>query len=193
MSPLDRVPRAASTPDAGPDAAEPDANRDRAAAVSRRSVWRLAPGLALVGLAGCGFRLRQPVALPFRRMALAGFNSDMERALRVAAGPAVEWMTAPAQAEVLLVAAVSVREKTVAAFTPTRRVSEFQLRARLRYRAQTPAGRVLLPESELVLVRELSYNETYALGKEQEEARLYSDMETDIGQQVLRRLGTVRL
>jgi LPS-assembly lipoprotein len=99
----------------------------------------------------------------------------------------------PAQAEVQLVATASARERTVASYTPTRRVSEFQLRARLRYRAQTPAGRVLLPEAELVLNRELSYSETYALGKEQEEARLYADMETDIALQVMRRLGTVRL
>ena len=50
-----------------------------------------------------------------------------------------------------------------------------------------------VPESELALARELSYSETFALGKEQEEARLYADMEADIAQQVLRRLGTVRL
>ena len=163
------------------------------AATRRRSLLGLASGLALAGLAGCGFRLRQPVTLPFRRLALAGFSADMERALRIAAGPAVEWVAAPAQAEVQLVATVSARDKTVASYTPTRRVSEFQLRARLRYRAQTPAGRVLLPESELALARELSYSETFALGKEQEEARLYADMEADIAQQVLRRLGTVRL
>ena len=173
---------------AGPGAADVPA-----AATRRHLLLRLASGLALAGLAGCGFRLRQPVALPFRRLALAGVSTDMERALRIAAGPAVEWVAAPAQAEVQIVAAVSAREKIVASYTPTRRVSEFQLRARLRYRAQTPAGRVLLPESELVLARELSYSETFALGKEQEEARLYADMESDIAQQVLRRLGTVRL
>lgn len=133
------------------------------------------------------------MVLPFQRLALTGFSGDMERALRIAAGPAVEWVAVPAKAEVQLVATVSARERTVASYTPTRRVSEFQLRARLRYRAQTPAGRALLPEAELVLTRELSYSETFALGKEQEEARLYADMETDIALQVLRRLGTVRL
>ncbi len=172
----------------GPDAAESLADPTR-----RRRLLRWTSSLALVGLAGCGFRLRQPVALPFRRLALAGFSSDMERALRMAAGPAVEWMAVPAQAEVLLVATASTRERIVASYTPTRRVSEFQLRTRLRYRAQTPAGRALLPEADLVLTRELSYSEAYALGKEHEEARLYADMETDIALQVLRRLGTVRL
>ena len=176
-----------------PASGGPDAVGAPAVAVPRRRLLRWASGLAVVGLAGCGFRLRQPVALPFRRLALTGVSSDMERALRIAAGPAVEWVAVPAQAEVQLVATASARERTVASYTPTRRVSEFQLRARLRYRAQTPAGRVLLPEAELVLNRELSYGETYALGKEQEEARLYADMETDIALQVMRRLGTVRL
>ena len=64
----------------GPDAAESLADPTR-----RRSLLRWTSSLALVGLAGCGFRLRQPVALPFRRLALAGFSSDMERALRIAA------------------------------------------------------------------------------------------------------------
>ena len=181
--------RAGATP-TGPESQAADR---AAAALPRRRLLRLAPGLAgLVVFAGCGFQLRQPVVLPFRRLALGGFRPEMERALRVAAGPAVEWVAAPAQAEVLLVALAGTREKIVASYTPTRRVSEFQLRSRLRYRAQTPAGRLLLPDAELLLTRELSYSETYALGKEQEEARLYADMEADIALQVLRRLATAR-
>ena len=89
---------------AGPGAADVPA-----AATRRHLLLRLASGLALAGLAGCGFRLRQPVALPFRRLALAGVSTDMERALRIAAGPAVEWVATPAQAEVQIVAAVSAR------------------------------------------------------------------------------------
>jgi len=150
---------------------------------------------ALATLAGCGFQLRQPQPLPFRRLALLGFSprSTMAQALRAAAGPGVEWPAIPAQAEVQLVALVEAREKVVASYTAARRVSEFQLRVRLRYRAQTPAGRVLLPDSELLLTRELSYSETQALGKEYEEARLYADMEADIAQQLMRRLAVLRL
>lgn len=166
-------------------------------APARRHLLQAAGGLALggmVSLAGCGFQLRQPVVLPFRRLALVGFGpaSAMAQALRNAAGTAVEWPAVPAQADVQLVALVDRREKAVSAYTAARRVSEFQLRVRLRFQAQTPAGRVLLPDSELVLTRELSYSETQALGKEFEEARLYADMEADIAQQVMRRLATAR-
>ena len=46
---------------------------------------------------------------------------------------------------------------------------------------------------EIVLTRSLTYTETAALGKEQEEAFLYRAMQSDIVSQVLRRLASVRL
>ena len=60
-----------------------------------------------------------------------------------------------------------------------------------RYRLQV--GCVDLQESEIVLTRSLTYTETAALGKEQEEAFLYRVMQNDIVSQVLRRLASVRL
>jgi LPS-assembly lipoprotein len=159
---------------------------------SRRLLLRGAALATLAGLAGCGFQLRQPGALPFRRLALTGFGPGMEQALRTAIGPAVGATSALEQAEVQLLALASTRERSVASYTPTRRASQFQLRARLRYRVQTPAGKLLLPDADLVLTRSMNYSETQALGKEYEESRLYADMEADIAQQVLRRLGTVK-
>ena len=70
-------------------------------------------------------------------------------------------------------------------------VREFTLRQRLRFRARTPAGRVLIPETELVLSRDMSYNETDALAKEQEEAMLYRAMQVDIVDQLMRRLAAL--
>jgi len=40
--------------------------------------------------------------------------------------------------------------------------------------------------------RDISYNETNALAKEGEEALLYRDMETDIAQQMMRRLAALK-
>jgi LPS-assembly lipoprotein len=63
----------------------------------------------------------------------------------------------------------------------------------LHYRAHTPTGRELLPTEELLLTRDLNYNETDALAKEYEEAQLYRDMQTDLVAQVLKRLSTLRM
>ena len=70
---------------------------------------------------------------------------------------------------------------------------EFELRLRFRFSLRTPAGKELIPPSEILLKRDITYNETAALAKEQEEALLYRDMQTDIVAQVLRRLAAVQL
>ena len=70
---------------------------------------------------------------------------------------------------------------------------EFELRARLRFRASTPAGQLLLPTSELLLTRAMTYNESVALAKQQEEEELYRAMEADLVTQVLGRLAALRM
>ena len=57
-------------------------------------------------------------------------------------------------------------------------------------------GRVsseLLPAATVLLARDLSYNESLALAKAQEEEELYREMQSDVVMQVLRRLSAVRV
>jgi LPS-assembly lipoprotein len=70
-------------------------------------------------------------------------------------------------------------------------VRDLTLRTRLSFRLRTPAGRVLIRDTELLLSRDMSYNETDALAKEQEETMLYRGMQSDIVDQVMRRLAAV--
>ena len=85
------------------------------------------------------------------------------------------------------------RDKVVVGTNASGQVREFQLRLSVQFGLTTPAGKELLPSDRLALQRDFSYNESYALAKETEEALLYRDMQTDIVQQILRRLATVRL
>ena len=68
-----------------------------------------------------------------------------------------------------------------------------QLRLRLKFKARTPQGKELLPETEIVLQRDLSFNESVVLAKDAEEALLYRDMQNDAVQQLLRRLQLTKL
>ena len=63
---------------------------------------------------------------------------------------------------------------------------------RYRFRLRTQGGKELIPDSEIVLTRDINFNETGALSKESEEALLYRDMENDLVQQIQRRLAAVR-
>jgi LPS-assembly lipoprotein len=146
--------------------------------------------------AGCGFQLRQAAPLPMRSIALVGFAphsplAAVFKAELVRAGVALQ--ENPAQAETVFDALQDAREKVVAASTAFGQVREVTLRVRLRYRVATPAGKLLLPASDLLLTRDMSYSETAALAKQQEEALLYRAMDEDIVAQVLRRLASVKL
>ena len=71
-------------------------------------------------------------------------------------------------------------------------VQEFTLRLRIRFRLRTQLGKDLIPETELLQQRDISYNETAALAKEAEKALLFRGMQTDLVQQIMLRLGAVR-
>jgi LPS-assembly lipoprotein len=147
-------------------------------------------------LAGCGFELRRAPELHFKAIQLSGFKpqsplaGDLRRALQsVSATRVVE---AASLAEVVLESLNDVREKGVVSSGTAGQVLEVQLRSRFSFRLRTPMGKELIPASEILLTRDMTYNESIALAKEHEETLLYRAMETDIASQVLRRLASVQ-
>jgi LPS-assembly lipoprotein len=162
----------------------------------RRRAWLAAAGVgATTLLGGCGFALRQTPPLPFSRIALRGFaaRSPLGDALRQRLADMAQVVDTPGQAEVVLQSIVDKRERSVVASTGAGQVRELQLRVRFEFSLVTPGGRVLVPDNELLLTRDMSYSESFALAKAQEEAELLAAMQDDIVQQVLRRLARVRL
>ena len=154
-----------------------------------------ATGAAMLGVSGCGFALRRAPALNFRSIYLRGFaaRSPLAEELRMTlnASRTTVVVESPGQAQVVLEALADAREKSVVASTAAGQVRELQLRLRLRFALRTPGGRELIAPSEILLSRDMSYSETAALAKEQEEAALYRAMQTDIVSQVLLRLAAV--
>jgi LPS-assembly lipoprotein len=152
------------------------------------------PGASAL-LAGCGFALRDTPRLPFKTIAFTGFapRSPLADELRRRIGEQARVVDAPAQAEVVLQALEDRREKSVVASTAAAQVREFQLRVRFDFRVHTPGGRELSPRAELLARRDMSYSETAALAKEQEEAELYREMQGDVVAQALRRLASVQV
>ena len=152
-------------------------------------------GLASITLAGCGFQRRAAPVLAFRRIALTGFaaRSPLAAELQRSLADSVQIVAAPAQAEVVLQALTEQRDRSAVATTTAAQVRELEVRFRFRFRAHTPDGRELIAPVELLLLRNLSFTESAALAKEQEEAELFREMQSDVVAQVLRRLEAVRL
>lgn len=159
---------------------------------ARRRLLLAAP---LLLLAGCGFELRRAAELHFDSIALSGFEprSPLARELRAALERSISVKEAPAQAQVVLQALQEQRVRRVVAFTASGQVRDIQLREIFRYRAQTPGERELIPAARIELMREMTFIESAALGKQQEEEDLFREMRSDIVQQVLLRLSSIRL
>jgi LPS-assembly lipoprotein len=160
----------------------------------RRKILALLPAAAL---AGCGFQLRQAPNFVFQTIHVSSnANSPLAAELRrsIGATGAVQVLDASQrqQAQVVLELLSELREKVVVGLNATGQVREFQLRTRLKFRLRTPQGKELVPETELVQERDISFNESAVLSKESEENLLYRDMQTDLVQQLLRRLAAIK-
>jgi LPS-assembly lipoprotein len=157
---------------------------------------RLALAALASALAGCGFELRRAPELRFRTIALVGFSATSplaeELRLNINASQATVVVEAASQAQVVLEAISDARGRSVVASTAAGQVRELQLRTRFDFLLRTPAGRELIPPTELLLSRDMSYSESAALAKEKEEALLFVTMQRDIVAQVMRRLAAVQ-
>ena len=71
-------------------------------------------------------------------------------------------------------------------------VRELTLRYRMMFSLTGADGAEWIPPTELELERDLSYDENLALAKEQEAAVLYKTMQSDLVQQVMRRLSSAQ-
>jgi LPS-assembly lipoprotein len=147
-------------------------------------------------LTGCGFKLRSSQNFAFETVAVtpergAGVAAELTRYLGDAVRPvAPRDGGAPPQAIVDILQ--ELREKTVVGVNASGQVREFQLRIKVKFRMRTPKGVELIAPTEIVQQRDISFNESAVLAKEAEEALLYRDMQTDIVQQLLRRLAAVK-
>jgi LPS-assembly lipoprotein len=165
-------------------------------ATTRRAFLCASTALGTASLIGCGFELRRAPELRFRTIQLAGFKPRSpladELRMNINASTTTIVVEGLAQAQVVLESLDDVREKVVVASSVAGQVTEFQLRERFTFRLKSVSGRELIPRTELLQNRDMSYTESAALGKEQEENFLYRAMQTDIVSQVLRRLASVQ-
>ena len=160
----------------------------------RRSV--LIVLLASLALAGCGFKLRSSQAFAFQTAAVTpenagGVAGELTRYLGNAIRPVAPGAgNEPPQ--VIVDILQELREKTVVGVNASGQVREFQLRIKVKFRLRTPQGVELIAPADITQQRDISFSESAVLAKEAEEALLYRDMQSDIVQQLLRRIASVK-
>lgn len=150
--------------------------------------------LALIVLAGCGFRLRGTAAVPFETLyipnAVSGIALDLKRSIEAATD--AEVVDQPKNAQAILQFTQEAREREILSLTAAGRVREYRLRYRVGFRLHDGKGNEYVPQNNLELTRDVSFNDAQVLAKEAEEELLFRDMQNDMVQQILRRLAGAR-
>ena len=162
--------------------------------MQRRHLFALA---ALPALAACGFQLRQAPNFAFKSIYVASgeaspIGNELKRSIGANGNVQLVGAAQAGSADVVLDVVTEQREKVVVGVNATGQVREFQLRTRFTFRLRTQLGKELIGPTEILQQRDISFNESAVLSKEAEEALLYRDMQTDIVQQLLRRLAAVK-
>jgi LPS-assembly lipoprotein len=141
-------------------------------------------------LAGCGFKLRGTADVPFETLYIPGSSGGIALDLKrnIQAGTDARVVDDPKQADAILEFSEEAREKDILSLTGTGRVREFQLRYRVGWRVHDGRGGIYVPHSTIQLTRDVTFNDAEVLAKEAEEQLLFRDMQTDMVQQIMRRL-----
>jgi LPS-assembly lipoprotein len=148
-------------------------------------------------LSACGFQLRGSGAnsqIPFKTMYLnastaSPVGNELRRYLE-AGGTAV--VSDSKEAEAILDVLSEAREKKILSRNSQGRVREYKLYYRLGMRVRDSKNAELLAPTTITIMRDISFNESQVLAKEAEEAMLYRDMQSDLVQQILRRLAAIK-
>lgn len=163
--------------------------------------------LVSLGISACGFQLRGTPHMSFKTMQLTGFASNSPLASELAraiestgvdvvdstleATRAASSATVPAT-HLVLEALRDNRDQVVASTTAYGQVRDMQARTQFRYRILRADGSELIPATSLEMANTLTFNEKDALAKADETDGLQRAMQTDIVQQVIRRLAAIR-
>lgn len=164
----------------------------------RRSLGCLTAVVLATVLPGCGFQLRGAQNYAFTSIlinapAVTELVKELQRGIQGNDVKVLLDTKQQASVEVVLDIISEQREKVTVALTSSGQVREFQLRLRLKFRLRTVGGKELIEDTELLQQRDISFSESAALSKEVEEVQLYRNMQSDLVQQLSRRLGAVRL
>jgi LPS-assembly lipoprotein len=151
--------------------------------------------LATLTVAGCGFQLRGEQKLPFETIFLntppnSPLGATLSRQIR--SGTETRTVEQASEANAVLDILGESRDKEILTLNAQGRAVEYKLIYRLRFRLHDGKGREYIAPTEMRAQRDISINDSQVLAKESEEALLYRDMQTDLVQQLLRRIAAVR-
>jgi len=150
--------------------------------------------LAAVMLSACGFHMRGPAQLPFKSIYLgfsgnSSLGTELKRYIRASG---VEVTDKATEAEAVMQVLANATEKKILTLNSNGQVREYSLYQRFSFLVKDQTGKVTIAPIQIVLKRDVTYDPNQELAKQAEEVLLYRDMQSDLVQQILRRLSATK-
>ena len=150
---------------------------------------------------GCGFHLRGDgghYTLPFPTMYVglpetSPLAVDLKRNINANGSTTVVKTAKEADGIIEVISnPEKTKTKTILSLDNNGRVRQYLLQYTILFRVIDKQGKELLGPTPISLSRPIDFNDTQLLAKEQEEALLYKDMQTDLVQQMMRRIAAIK-
>lgn len=152
--------------------------------------------LLVLLVSACGFQLRGSYNLPFKTLHIGiAETAELHAQLRrnIEAGSATRVVSLIKDAEASLVVLSDAPAKSVLSIDAAGRVREFQLTRTFSFKLSDAKGETIIPASNIIVRRDITFSDAQVLSKEAEEGLLWRDIQNDLVQQLLRRLATAKL
>jgi LPS-assembly lipoprotein len=148
--------------------------------------------LVALALSACGFQLRGSDSLHWETLAIVGVpeNNDLYFQIKrsIEAGSHTKVVADAKQAKASLTILQNLQHKNILSLSGKGLVREFQLTRTFMYRIQDAEGKEIYPPTQIVLQRDMTFDDERIFAKEAEEAMIWREMQQDLVQQLLRRL-----
>lgn len=158
--------------------------------------WQvLLSALMTLLLSACGFQLRGAYPLPFDKLYInlpetTELHAQLKRS--ISAGSNARIVDSQKDAQATLLIPSDLATKNILSLSATGRAREFQLVRTFTFRLVDNQGRDWLPQSQIVVRRDITFTDDLVLSKEAEETLLWRDIQNDLVQQILRRLSAAK-
>lgn len=147
----------------------------------------------ITGLSACGFQLRGQANLP-AEMSRTFISATQQRGNLVRQltlllqGNQIEIVDDRADSGAVLRIIAERFTREVQSISAAAKVREFALHYEVRFSLETPDGKVLLAEQQMVLTEDYQFNQEQVLGTSSEEDLIRKDLVRSMSRQILRRL-----
>lgn len=158
-------------------------------------IRRLLPAVLLLALAGCGFHLRAPVAVPTHLSPLHVVSADRYSPLAESIAQTLERSGVTVVREGGQGAVLDILTEqwgdTPISVDALGRSQEFSMRYAVIFEVRDASGAVVVPRQTIELARDYVSNPTNAIGAEGERETLGHELRREMAFSVLRRIDTV--